>query len=211
MRRRWEGVYAQCIDGAVCLREEIEPGVWLVTGPGRPRHDVLAGHRRRHAGGGGGGAHDRAASRLACLDMAGTTVRDDGAVEAAFTTALAAVGIAPGSRALRARPRSSCARRWAGPRRTCSPRSSSPDEAARATAAFAAAYEAIVAGRDVGEIPGALRVLRDLRAAGVQGLPHHRVRPLAPGTRCSTPWAGGPRSTWPSRRPTSAGAARRPT
>ena len=29
---------------------------------------------------------------LACLDMAGTTVRDDGAVEAAFTTALAAVG-----------------------------------------------------------------------------------------------------------------------
>ena len=34
---------------------------------------------------------------LACLDMAGTTVRDDGAVEAAFRTALAAVGIAEGS------------------------------------------------------------------------------------------------------------------
>jgi FAD dependent oxidoreductase TIGR03364 len=32
--RRWEGVYAQCVDGAVCLREEIEEGVWLVTGPG---------------------------------------------------------------------------------------------------------------------------------------------------------------------------------
>ena len=29
--------------------------------------------------------------------MAGTTVRDDGAVEAAFAAALAAVGIAPGS------------------------------------------------------------------------------------------------------------------
>ena len=28
VRRRWEGVYAQCVDGAVCLREEIEPGVW---------------------------------------------------------------------------------------------------------------------------------------------------------------------------------------
>ena len=34
MRRRWEGMYAQCLDGDVCLREEIEPGVWLVTGPG---------------------------------------------------------------------------------------------------------------------------------------------------------------------------------
>jgi FAD dependent oxidoreductase TIGR03364 len=34
VRRRWEGVYAQCVDGAVCLREEIAEGVWLVTGPG---------------------------------------------------------------------------------------------------------------------------------------------------------------------------------
>ncbi len=34
VRRRWEGVYAQCRDGAVCLREELAPGVWLVTGPG---------------------------------------------------------------------------------------------------------------------------------------------------------------------------------
>ncbi len=34
VRRRWEGVYAQCVDGDVCLREEVEPGVWLVTGPG---------------------------------------------------------------------------------------------------------------------------------------------------------------------------------
>jgi glycine/D-amino acid oxidase-like deaminating enzyme len=34
VQRRWEGVYAQCIDGDVCLREEVQPGVWLVTGPG---------------------------------------------------------------------------------------------------------------------------------------------------------------------------------
>jgi FAD dependent oxidoreductase TIGR03364 len=34
VRRRWEGVYAECLDGAVCLREQIEAGVWLVTGPG---------------------------------------------------------------------------------------------------------------------------------------------------------------------------------
>lgn len=34
IRRRWEGVYAECMDGAVCLREEIDDRVWLVTGPG---------------------------------------------------------------------------------------------------------------------------------------------------------------------------------
>jgi FAD dependent oxidoreductase TIGR03364 len=34
VRRRWEGVYAQCVDGSVCLREEIADGVWWVTGPG---------------------------------------------------------------------------------------------------------------------------------------------------------------------------------
>ena len=32
--RRWEGVYAQCLDGDVCLRQEVETGVWMVTGPG---------------------------------------------------------------------------------------------------------------------------------------------------------------------------------
>jgi glycine/D-amino acid oxidase-like deaminating enzyme len=32
--RRWEGVYAQCADGAVCAREELVPDVWMVTGPG---------------------------------------------------------------------------------------------------------------------------------------------------------------------------------
>jgi FAD dependent oxidoreductase TIGR03364 len=32
--RRWEGVYAQCTDGDVCAREEVQPGVWMVTGPG---------------------------------------------------------------------------------------------------------------------------------------------------------------------------------
>jgi FAD dependent oxidoreductase TIGR03364 len=34
VRRRWEGVYAQCRDDRVCLREEIRPGVTMVTGPG---------------------------------------------------------------------------------------------------------------------------------------------------------------------------------
>jgi FAD dependent oxidoreductase TIGR03364 len=34
IRRRWSGVYTQCVDGSVCLREEILPGTFLVTGPG---------------------------------------------------------------------------------------------------------------------------------------------------------------------------------
>src|SRR6202042_92475 len=34
VRRRWEGVYAQRRDGAVCLSEEIQARVVLVTGPG---------------------------------------------------------------------------------------------------------------------------------------------------------------------------------
>ncbi|MBM7810683.1 TIGR03364 family FAD-dependent oxidoreductase [Saccharothrix algeriensis] len=33
--RRWAGVYAQCRDtGRVAHREQVDPGVWLVTGPG---------------------------------------------------------------------------------------------------------------------------------------------------------------------------------
>jgi FAD dependent oxidoreductase TIGR03364 len=32
--RRWEGVYAQSLDGDVCVREELFAGVWMVTGPG---------------------------------------------------------------------------------------------------------------------------------------------------------------------------------
>jgi len=32
--RRWEGVYAQRTDGAVCAREEVSPGTFMVTGPG---------------------------------------------------------------------------------------------------------------------------------------------------------------------------------
>jgi phosphonatase-like hydrolase len=104
---------------------------------------------------------------LACLDMAGTTVRDDGAVEAAFTTALGAVGIAEGS------PRDDEARVFVRETMGWSKadvfaRLLEPAEAGEATAAFASAYEAIVAAGDVSEIPGARQVLRDLRAHGVQ-------------------------------------------
>jgi FAD dependent oxidoreductase TIGR03364 len=32
--RRWEGVYAQSVDGDICVREQLSSGVWMVTGPG---------------------------------------------------------------------------------------------------------------------------------------------------------------------------------
>jgi FAD dependent oxidoreductase TIGR03364 len=34
VQRRWEGVYAQCIDGGLCVRQQLSPAVWMVTGPG---------------------------------------------------------------------------------------------------------------------------------------------------------------------------------
>ena len=135
---------------------------------------------------------------LACLDMAGTTVRDDGAVERLRRRA----------RLGRDRPRA--ARGYAEARALVHETMGwskadvfaallEPDAAARATAAFAVAYEAIVAAGAVAAIPGAPG--RAARAAGRRraGVPHHRVRSLAPGTPCSTRWAGAPRSTWPCR------------
>lgn len=104
---------------------------------------------------------------LVCLDMAGTTVRDDGAVEAAFASALAAAGITPNT------PRHDQAQvvvrqtmGWS--KADVFATLLAPEEAGQATAAFAAAYEAIVAAGEVSEIPGALEVLRALRSAGVQ-------------------------------------------
>jgi phosphonatase-like hydrolase len=104
---------------------------------------------------------------LACLDMAGTTVRDDGAVEAAFTTALAGVGIAEGT--ARYEEAQVVVRQTMGwSKADVFARLLGPTEAEEATSAFATAYEAIVANGAVDEIPGALQVLRDLRSRGVK-------------------------------------------
>jgi len=103
---------------------------------------------------------------LACLDMAGTTVRDDGAVEAAFTSALAAVGIAEGTpRYGQAQEVVRATMGWSKAHVFAT--LLEPGDAARATGAFADAYEAIVAAGDVTEVPGALEVMRGLRTRGV--------------------------------------------
>ena len=103
---------------------------------------------------------------LACLDMAGTTVRDDGAVEAAFAAALAAVGIEAQSER-RAEARSWYARPWAGRRPTSSPGCSSPPPPPRRRPRSRRAYETQVASGGAAEIPGALDVMRELRRRGV--------------------------------------------
>jgi phosphonatase-like hydrolase len=104
---------------------------------------------------------------LACLDMAGTTVRDDGAVEAAFDEALAAVAVTTGT------ARYDEAHRFVRETMGWSKADVfaallNPDDAERATARFATAYEATVAAGAVEPVRGAPGVLRDLRARGVR-------------------------------------------
>ncbi len=104
---------------------------------------------------------------LACLDMAGTTVRDDGAVEFAFDEALAAVGVTEGT------PRHDEAHRFVRETMGWSKadvfaKLLDSAEAERATARFASAYETLVATGRVEPMPGAVDVLRDLRARGVR-------------------------------------------
>ena len=103
---------------------------------------------------------------LACLDMAGTTVHDDGAVEAAFDDALASVGIGEGSPRL-AEARALVRETMGWSKADVFAALLEPAEAERATAAFAAAYEGLVARGGATEVPGALAVLRALRARGV--------------------------------------------
>lgn len=104
---------------------------------------------------------------LVVLDMAGTTVRDDGAVDEAFTAALSSAGVEPGS------PRFESARVYV--RDTMGQSKADvfaallePDEAVAATAEFARAYEGIVAEGRVDPMDGALEVFDALRAHEVK-------------------------------------------
>ena len=104
---------------------------------------------------------------LAVLDMAGTTVRDDGVVDEAFTTALVSVGVLPDT------PRFAAAEVYV--RDTMGQSKADvfavlldPEEAKRATDEFARAYERIVAEGRVQPMAGARDVFATLRARGVK-------------------------------------------
>jgi phosphoglycolate phosphatase len=104
---------------------------------------------------------------LVVLDMAGTTVRDDGVVDEAFAAALSSVGVAPES------PQFESAQVYV--RHTMGQSKADvfaallePAEAAQATEAFARAYEDIVAAGRVEPMAGALEVFDALRAHDVK-------------------------------------------
>jgi phosphoglycolate phosphatase len=104
---------------------------------------------------------------LVVLDMAGTTVRDDGAVDEAFTAALSSAGVEPGSR------RFTSAQVYV--RDTMGQSKADvfaallePEEALAATDEFARAYERIVAEGRVEPMNGALELLDILRAHEVK-------------------------------------------
>jgi phosphonatase-like hydrolase len=100
--------------------------------------------------------------------MAGTTVRDDGLVERAFTAAVGALGVRGGTEAYETmigivretmgQSKIEVFRRLFG----------SDEDARRANAAFEAAYADLVAGGAVTALPGAGEVLATLRRGGVR-------------------------------------------
>lgn len=105
---------------------------------------------------------------VACLDLAGTTLADGDAVEAAFAEAIAALGVAPGTAAHdRAMAR---VRDGRGRPKIDIFRELFPGDEARAQAAhlaFERAYDLIVDRRGLVPVPGAETALERLADAGV--------------------------------------------
>ncbi|MEV8513083.1 phosphonatase-like hydrolase [Dactylosporangium sp. NPDC051484] len=107
--------------------------------------------------------------QLACIDMAGTTVRDDGLVEQAFTVAFAGEGVAPGTpqheRML------AVVRKTMGQSRIEVFRLLLDGDERRAQAAnetFEEAYGLLVDEGAVLPIPGAIEAIKTLRASGIK-------------------------------------------
>ena len=105
---------------------------------------------------------------LVCLDMAGTTVRDDGLVERAFTAAVGALGVAPETE--RYRTMIAIVRETMGQSKiqVFLRLFGSPEAAHQANAAFEAAYADLVRDGAVTALPGAADVLATLRAGGLR-------------------------------------------
>jgi phosphoglycolate phosphatase len=105
---------------------------------------------------------------VACLDMAGTTVADDGSVMAAFAAAMAESGIVPGGpghaeadeivRATMGQSKIEVFRRILG----------SEERAQHANVVFEASYGQAVRAGQVSPLPGAVETITALRAAGIR-------------------------------------------
>jgi phosphoglycolate phosphatase len=117
---------------------------------------------------------------VACLDMAGTTVTDDGSVMAAFGAAMAASGILADSaefvaadaivRATMGQSKIEVFRRILG----------AEDQAQRANVVFEDSYADSVRAGLVSPVPGAVETIAALRAAGIKVC---LATGFAPGTR----------------------------
>lgn len=103
---------------------------------------------------------------LVCLDMAGTTVLDDGVVEEAFLDALAAVGVADADPVRT--DMMSYVRATMGTSKIAVFRSLFGDEslASEANAAFEHAYDLLVKAGRVAPLPGAEDAIAAMRGAG---------------------------------------------
>jgi phosphoglycolate phosphatase len=105
---------------------------------------------------------------VACLDMAGTTVADEGSVMAAFGAAMAASGIVPGGpgydeadeivRTTMGQSKIEVFRRILG----------SEDRAQHANSVFESSYAQAVRAGMVNPMPGAVETIAALRAAGIK-------------------------------------------
>ncbi len=105
---------------------------------------------------------------VACLDMAGTTVADDGSVMAAFGAAMAASGIVPGGpgygeadeivRTTMGQSKIEVFRRILG----------SDDRAQQANSVFERSYAESVRAGMVNPLPGAVETITAMRAAGIK-------------------------------------------
>ena len=90
-----------------CAAPQADDGVWVITGPGGRGMTLGPAHRRtdrRPDRSVRGNACTHNDIQLAVLDMAGTTVADDGLVVSAFEAAATAAGLPADGPGTRARP-----------------------------------------------------------------------------------------------------------
>jgi phosphoglycolate phosphatase len=105
---------------------------------------------------------------LACLDMAGTTVADDGVVNAAFHAAMHASGVESGSQQWRSASEIVAATMGQSKIAVFTRIFGDATTAELANRTFEQAYAQLVAAGQVAAIPGARGLLDDLRARGVR-------------------------------------------
>src|SRR5664280_507238 len=131
----------------------------------RSRHDTLPGDRRGDLG---GADPMTPPIRLAALDMAGTTVSDQGAVEEAFQSALDAVGLVAGS--LMDDPGAYIRRTMGQSKIEVFTELLGGDRhrADAANVAFESAFDQAVDRGEVAALPGAENAFAALRAGGVR-------------------------------------------